>query len=98
MQPDLITLQNGVELSLSPELVAELEAVVRRWRHQLGAPRVLADEIATYLEQHSTASSIELARALRARDQDVRHTLQGDPRFERVPPPSGASTRLSPGG
>jgi fatty acid-binding protein DegV len=93
MRRDRITLQNGLELTLSAELIAELEEVVRRWRRQQRAPRRLADEIATYLEKHHAASTIELARALRARDQDVRDALQNDPRFQPLSPPIGTSTR-----
>jgi hypothetical protein len=94
MRRDRITLPNGIELSFSPELVAELEARLREWRREEGGPRELADEIASYLETHTTASAIQLARALRARDQNVRKALENDPRFQRVPPPAAASARL----
>lgn len=95
MEWDRVNLQNGVELSLSPELVAELERVVRDWRRQRAVEfRPLGDEIAEYLRQHPSASVVEVARALRARDQLVRETLRSDLRFQRGSPPPGASRRL----
>jgi hypothetical protein len=92
--PPQLVLVTGETVTLSDEVIAQLEAALRARRAGEAEPRDLFAEIATCLERNPGSSTTEIARAIRARDADVRRILNRDPRFQRVPPDPGRSIRL----
>lgn len=55
--------------------------------------RNLAADIAAELAARPAQTGSEIAKSLRVRRERVDHILEADPRFQRVPPPSGRSEK-----
>jgi|SRR5579862_2379353 len=91
-----LRLSNGetLTLELTDDIVAQLKAAIRAWGRSTCVARDLANEIHAFLADHPASSAIEIARELHIRDRDVRRVLDADPRFIRVSPPPGRSTKL----
>jgi hypothetical protein len=89
-----LRLPAGATLILPAGLVADLEGAVRAWRGQQIEQRDLVAEIEDFLTLHPGTSTTEIARAIRARDHDVRSILRGGGRFQSVSAPAGRSGRL----
>lgn len=88
----LIEVPAGTLLLLEPEAIDALEAAIRTHR-QAGRPkRDLAGQIEDFLATQP-ATVPEIARAIGARDSDVRQTLQTNERFRRAPAAADHSTR-----
>lgn len=89
------TFRGGLTIVVQGADVSELANALSRHRRP-PQQRVLADEIATYLEDKLAATSTEIARAIRARDQTVRQVLSGDERFQIASSPAGRSQKARP--
>lgn len=92
--PPKLTLASGETITLTPEVVLELDSALRLLRRQARPHRNLGAEIESLLAERPGSSTIEIARAVRARDQDVRLTLNGDARFQVACPPEGRSRKV----
>jgi hypothetical protein len=92
--PLKLTLASGETVTLTPEVVGELDSALRALRRHARPLRDLGAEIEALLTERPGSSTIEIARAVRARDQDVRLTLNGDSRFHVACPPAGRSPKV----
>jgi hypothetical protein len=92
--PPKLTLPSGETVTLTPEVVAQLESALRTLRRRAASHRDLGAEIEALLTVRPASSTIEIARAIRARDQDVRLTLNSDSRFQLACPPAGRSRKV----
>jgi hypothetical protein len=82
-------------LTFSPAAVEVLDHAIREHRRsQRAEKRDLPSEIASFLRDRPGVTVTEIARGIRARDQDVRHVLNKDFRFQAQPPGEGRSTRV----
>jgi hypothetical protein len=93
--PLSIELPAGIRLLVPPEAAAGLEAALRQHR-RLGRPR---RDLAADIKQFLTAGPAtvpEIARAIGARDSEVRHTLQTNERFARASAAADHSARAKP--
>jgi hypothetical protein len=77
-----LTLPSGETITLTPEVVARLDSALRALRRPAASHRDLGAEIEALLSERPASSTIEIARTIRARDHDVRLTLNGDSRVE----------------
>jgi hypothetical protein len=89
-----LTLPSGETITLTPEVVARLDSALRALRRPAASHRDLGAEIEALLSERPASSTIEIARTIRARDHDVRLTLNGDSRFEVACPPTGRSRKV----
>jgi hypothetical protein len=81
-------------LTFSPAAVEVLDRAIREQRRsQRAEERDLQSEIASFLRDGPGATVTDVARGIRARDQDVRRVLNDDSRFQAQPPDGGRSTR-----
>lgn len=87
----MTTPDGPLELELTDELARELEREIRSLRRP--PQRDYPAEIERYLRQAGSAHTTEIARAIHARDENVRRTLASDSRFLQCPAPRGASGR-----
>lgn len=87
-----ITLPVGATLTLTSTAAAELERALRQHRQVARPKRDLAAEIEAFLTA-GPATVPEVARAIGARDSDVRHALRTSPRFTGAPATSDRSPR-----
>ena len=71
------------------------ETAIKNRRRADPPKRDLAEEIEAFLVTRP-ATAPEIARAIGARDSDVRHTLQTNERFTRAPAAADRSTRAKP--
>jgi hypothetical protein len=94
MKPLTFKRRDDSTVVIRPEEVPGLAATIRSWNRESRPPRDLAAEIVSYLATNPGASVPEIARAIRARDHDVRSNLQGDERFRIVSPKPGRSSRV----
>jgi hypothetical protein len=85
-RPLELVLPGGLTMPLTAELVADLEVAVRAWRRRDAERRDITAEIEVFLAAHPGASTIEIARGIRVRDNRIRDTLTTDPRFRRAAP------------
>jgi hypothetical protein len=92
--PPKLTLASGETVTLTPEVVAQLDSALRALRRHVRPRRDLAAEIEALLTERPESSTIEIARAIRARDRDVRLALNGDSRFQLACPPAGRSRKV----
>jgi hypothetical protein len=92
--PPKLTLASGETVTLTLEVVAQLDSALRALRRRARPRRDLAAEIEALLTERPESSTIEIARAVRARDQDVRLTLNSDSRFQLACPPAGRSRKV----
>jgi hypothetical protein len=90
----ILTLASGETVTLTPDALGELDSALRLLRRQDRLHRDLGAEIEALLTERPGLSTIEIARAIRARDQDVRLTLNGDSRFQVASPPAGRSRKV----
>jgi hypothetical protein len=79
--PVMLELPGIAPTALTEELLARVEAALREHRRR-GSSRDLTQEIEAFLRRHPVASTIEIARGIRARDTEVRGVLNGNPIFE----------------
>jgi hypothetical protein len=95
--PPKLKLPSGETITLTPEVVGELDSALRALRQHARPHRDLGAEIEALLTERPASSTIEIARAIRARDQDVRLTLNSDSRFQLACPPPGGHERSGHG-
>lgn len=89
-----LKLVTGQTIPLTNEVVTQLEAELRSLRRSNTKRRNLVSEIRAYLTDHPGSSALEIARAIRARDHDIRSILRAGAPFQSVSPPAGRSGRL----
>jgi hypothetical protein len=92
--PHELTLPSGETITLTPDVVEKLDSALRAFRRLSRSHRDLGAEIEGLLTERPALSTTEIARAIRARDQDVRLTLNRDPRFQLACPPAGRSRKV----
>src|SRR4051812_26591258 len=90
MTAQAIILSTGRRVALETAEVEELCRLIRPSRSR--ATRDLSREIETYLYDDQPATAIEIARGIRARNEDVRRVLRNDRRFQHAQ----AGTNRSP--
>jgi hypothetical protein len=81
---------------LAAELASHLEVALRQHRRRGSLSRDLFREIEAFLRRHPGASTVEIARGIRARDTDVRAVLNDNPNFQHphsARPDEGRGTR-----
>lgn len=89
-----LALASGETVTLTPEVVAQLDSALRALRRHGRPHRDLGAEIEALLTERPGSSTIEIARAIRARDHDVRLALNRDSRFQLACPPAGRSRKV----
>lgn len=84
----------GVTIVVEPEAVPAVESALRAYTRSRRPRRDLAAEVERFLADHPGVSVVEIARAIRARDYDVRRVLNSDARFRALSAAPGRSTRV----
>ena len=89
-----LTLATGETITLTADEVGHVVTGLYARRMRKAKTRNVVSEVVAFLDLKPGSSTIEIARAIGARDSHVRRVLQTDPQFQNVPAGRGLSARL----